>query len=89
MPKEAIGTLEQAIDVQNPDEEEFWYLATLAAAYAHPAVGRMDDARKIVETILSLEPDFSIRKRWLGYPYRTKELTDRYASALRRAGLPE
>jgi TolB-like protein/class 3 adenylate cyclase/Tfp pilus assembly protein PilF len=89
MPKEAIGILEQAIDVQNPDEEEFWYLPTLAAAYAHPTVGRMDDARKIVKTILSREPEFSISKKVARYPYRTKELADRYVNALRRAGLPE
>ena len=89
MPKEAIGILEQAIDIQNPDEEEFWYWATLAAAYAHPTVGRMDDARKIVKTILSREPEFSISKKVARYPYRTRELTDRYVNALRRAGLPE
>ncbi len=89
MPKEAIAILEQAIDLQNPDEEEIWYLPTLAAAYANPAVGRMDDARKIVKTILSREPEFSISKKVSRYPYRTKELTDRYVNALRRAGLPE
>ena len=89
MPKEAIGILEQAIDLQNPDEEQFWYLPTLAAAYAHPTVGRMDDARKIVKTILAREPEFSIAKKVSRYPYETKELAERYVNALRRAGLPE
>ena len=89
MPKEAIEIFEKAIDLQNPDEEQLWYLPTIAAAYAHPTVGRMDDARKVVKTILSREPDFSISKKVSRYPYKTKELADRYANALRRAGLPE
>ena len=49
----------------------------------------MDDARKVVETVLSREPDFSIAKKVARYPYKTKELADRYANALRRAGFPE
>ena len=89
MPKEAIEVLEQAIDLQNPDEEQLWYLPTLAAAYAHPTVGRMDDARKIVKMVLSREPEFSTSKAAARYPYKTQELADRYVNALRRAGLPE
>jgi TolB-like protein/class 3 adenylate cyclase/Tfp pilus assembly protein PilF len=87
MPEEAIKVFEQAIDLQNPNEEQLWYLPTVAAAYA--AVGRMDDAHKVVKTIMSREPDFSISKKVSRYPYKTKELADRYANALRRAGLPE
>ena len=89
MPDEAIKVFEQAIDLQNPDEEQLWYLPTVAAAYAHPTVGRMDDARKIVKTILSRDPEFSISKKVARYPYKTKELADRYVNALRRAGLPD
>ena len=90
MPKEAIEIFEQAIDLQNPDEDELWYFPTIAAAYAHPTVGRMDDARKIVKTLLSRKPEFStseVVSRLL--PYKTKELLDRYVNAVRRAGLPE
>jgi adenylate cyclase len=87
MPEEAIKVFEQAIDVENPNEEQLWYLPTIAAAYAE--VGRMDDARKVVKTILSRQPDFSIAKKLARYPYKTKELADRYANALLRAGLPE
>jgi adenylate cyclase len=89
MPKEAIEIFEQAIDIQNPNEEQLWYLPTIAAAYAHPTVGRMDDARKVVKTVLSRDPKFSISKKVARYPYKTKELADRYVNALRRAGLPE
>ena len=87
MPEEAIKVFEQAISIENPDEEQLWYLPTIAAAYAE--VGRMDDARMVVKTILSREPDFSISKKVARYPYKTKELADRYTNALRRAGLPE
>jgi tetratricopeptide (TPR) repeat protein len=87
MPEEAIEVFEQAFDLQNPDEEQLWYLPTVAAAYA--AVGRTDDAAKVVKTILAREPDFSISRKLARYPYKTKELADRYANALRRAGLPE
>ena len=87
MPEEAIEIFEKSIELQNPDEEQLWYLPTVAAAYA--AVGRMDDAHKVVKTVLSREPDFSISKKVSRYPYKTKELADRYANALRRAGLPE
>jgi len=87
MPEEAIKVFEQAIDVENPNEEQLWYLPTIAAAYAE--VGRMDDAHKVVKTVLSRQPDFSIAKKVARYPYKTKELADRYANALLRAGLPE
>ena len=90
MPKEAIEVFEQAIDLQNPSEDQLWYFPTIAAAYAHPTVGRMDDAHKIVKTLLSRKPEFSTSEfvsRLL--PYKTKELLDRYVNAVRRAGLPD
>jgi len=89
MPQKAIEIFEQAMDLQNPDEEQLWYFPTIAAAYAHPTVGRMDDARKIVKTFLSRKPGFSTSKAVARYPYKTKELLDRYVNAVRRAGLPE
>jgi len=89
MPKEAIETLEPVLDLQNPDDDQLWYLPTLAAAYADPAVGRMDDALKVVKTILSRKPEFSISETVSQRPYKTKEQIDRYVNALRRAGLPE
>jgi adenylate cyclase len=88
MPREAIETLKPVI-VEPPIKDQLWYLPTLAAAYAHPTVGRMDDAHKIVKGILSLQPEFSIAEVASRNPYKTKELLDRYVNALRRAGLPE
>jgi adenylate cyclase len=88
MPQKSIETLEPVID-QPPDKEQLWLLPTLAAAYANPAVGRLDDAHKVVENILSLDPKFSTAEVVSRAPYKTKELIDRYVNALRRAGLPE
>ena len=88
MPKEAIEVLEK-VTGQPPDEEDIWILPTLAIAYANPAVGRKDDADKIVKAILSFKPDFSSAEVATRNPYKTKDLADRYVSAMRAAGLPE
>ena len=89
MPQKSIEIFEQAIDLQNPDDDGLWYFPFIAAAYADPAVGRMDDARKIVKTLLSRNPEFSISKALShAYPYKTKELVDRFVNAARRAGVP-
>ena len=90
MPKEAIEIFEQAIDLQNPDEDGLWYFPFIAAAYAHPTVGRMDEAREIVKTLLSRKPEYSTSEALAhAYPYKTKELIDRFVNAARGAGLPE
>ena len=89
MPKEAIEIFEQAIDLQNPDDDGLWYFPFIAAAYADPAVGRIDDAHKIVKTLLSLKPGYSTSEALShAYPYKTKELIDRFVNAVRRAGVP-
>jgi adenylate cyclase len=89
MPQKAIEIFEQAIDLQNPDDDGLWYFPFIAAAYADPTVGRMDDASKIVKTLLSRKPKFSISEALShAYPYKTKELIDRFVNAVRRAGLP-
>ena len=49
----------------------------------------MDDARKVAEQVLELEPGFSIASFEATNPYRTKELAERAANAMRRAGLPD
>jgi TolB-like protein/class 3 adenylate cyclase/tetratricopeptide (TPR) repeat protein len=89
MPQKAIEIFEQAIDLQNPDDDGLWYFPFIAAAYADPTVGRMDDARGIVKTLLSRKPEFSISEALShAYPYKTKELVDRFVNAARRAGVP-
>ena len=90
MPKEAIEVFQKAIDLQNPADDQLWYFPTIAAAYADPAVGRPDDARKIVKTLLSRKPKYStFESVSRAFPYKTKELTDRYVNAARSVGLPE
>ena len=90
MPKEAIEVFQKAIDLQNPADDQLWYFPTIAAAYADPAVGRMDDARKIVNTLLSRKPEYSTSGALAhADPYKTKELIDRFVTAARGVGLPE
>src|SRR5512134_2737991 len=73
-----------------PADDQLWYFPTIAAAYADPAVGRPDDARKIVKTLLSRKPKYSTFKSVSrAFPYKTKELADRYVNAARSVGLPE
>ena len=89
MPQKAIEIFEKVIDLQNPDDDGLWYFPFIAAAYADPTVGRMDDAREIVKTLLSRKPEFSISEALShAYPYKTKELVDRFVNAARRAGVP-
>ena len=88
MPKEAIEVFQKAIDLENPADDQLWYFPTIAAAYA--AVGRMDDARKIVKTLLSRKPQYSTSNSVSrSFPYRTQEQVDRYVNAARSLGLPE
>lgn len=86
-PLKAIEILEKVIDLEDPGEEKLWVMPSFAAAYA--AVGKEAESRKVVESLLELQPDFSIAEHVSLLPYETKELADRYADALRRAGLPE
>ena len=93
-PQKAIEILEGVVDLQEPKEEQLWVYPFLAAAYADPSVGRMDDARKVVDTLLSTDKQlsnkaFSISDELSRAPYKIKEQADRYVTALRRAGLPE
>jgi adenylate cyclase len=90
MSREAIEVFQRVIDLENPTDDQLWYFPTIAVAYADPAVGRMDESRKIVKTLLSRKPEYSTLKfvsRLL--PYKTKELVDRYVNAARGVGLPE
>ena len=90
MPKEAIEVFQKAIDLENPADDQLWYFPTIAAAYADPAVGQPDDARKIVKTLLSRKPGYSISDSVSrSFPYKTKELVDRYVNAARSVGLPD
>ena len=88
MPEKAIETLEQTLG-PNPNEEQYWVLPSLAAAYADPKIGRLADAHKVVQQILAEDPTVSISELQARSPYKTKELVDQWAARMRRAGLPE
>jgi adenylate cyclase len=88
MPKEAIAVFQKAIDLENPADDQLWYFPTIAAAYAQE--GRMDEARKIVETLLARKPNYSILDSVArSFPYQTQELVDKYVNAASAVGLPK
>ncbi len=85
-PQKTIEILE-GMEIEEADKP--WVYPILAAAYADPSVGRMDKARAVVDALRSLDPKFSISDELSRAPYKVKDQADRYAAALRRAGLPE
>jgi TolB-like protein/class 3 adenylate cyclase/Tfp pilus assembly protein PilF len=88
MPKEAIEVFQRVIDLDNPGDDQLWYFPTIAATYG--SLGRMDEARKIVQTLLSRKPRYSISDSVArSFPYKTKKLVDRYVHSARNVGLPE
>jgi adenylate cyclase len=60
---------------------------TLAASYIF--LGRIEDARKAVDEILRINPNFSLEYYANTLPFKNQEKLDKYINALRKAGLPE
>ena len=58
-----------------------------AAALVH--LGRLVEARSIIATILTKQPDLTIRFLRESFKFRLPRMTDMYLGALREAGLPE
>jgi adenylate cyclase len=52
-------------------------------------LGQVEDAKKSVTQILSLDPGFSIKRYMAGLSYRDPAVTARFEDGLRKAGLPE
>ncbi len=86
-----LGNLEQAerlfLDVIERNAHFPGAHLTLAALYANQ--GRIEDAQWEAAEVLSLRPDFSLRKEAENTPYRKREDLDLYINGLRKAGLPE
>jgi adenylate cyclase len=59
----------------------------LAASYS--SLKRIKEARKAVEEILRIQPDFSLEYWANTLPFKNQEKLDKYINALRNAGLPE
>jgi adenylate cyclase len=60
---------------------------SLVASYS--SLNRNEDARKAVEEILRIQPDFSLEYFANTLPNKNQERLDKYINALRKAGLPE
>ena len=59
----------------------------LIAALGH--LNRPDEAKPYIEKLLSIEPNFTIRRFGEVYPFRKREDRERYQMGLRLAGIPE
>ncbi len=86
-----LGRYEDAADTfhkaaqRNPNAQHphMW----LAASYAH--LGRMDEATWEAEELLTLDPDFSIRRMEDTVPYKDPLHLERLLDGLRKTGLPD
>jgi adenylate cyclase len=85
------GRYEQALDsLQKSYVEQNW-LSHLQMAYMLPSLGRIEEAKAQVATLLKMKPGFTIREAnayqtmWCYEPAYKEKMTD----ALRQAGLPE
>jgi TolB-like protein len=64
----------------------FWYPLAKAAALGH--LGRYQEGKQFVETLLKLKPDFPTRGRVLiGHYIKFEDIADRLIEGLRRSGL--
>ena len=59
----------------------------LIAALGH--LNRPDEAKPYIEKLLSIEPNFTIRRFGEVYPFRKREDRERYQMGLRLAGIPK
>jgi TolB-like protein len=59
----------------------------LIAALGH--LGRSDEAKPYIDTLLSLEPNFTVERHGQVYPFKKAGDRRRYLQGLRRAGVPE
>jgi adenylate cyclase len=85
------GQHEKAIEVSkkglSDDPDQLSPYLSMAASYIF--LNRADEARKTVEEILRINPDFSLAYFAKTLPYKNQETADRFVNALRKAGLPE
>ena len=82
--EKAIAAFEQMRKMQG----NAWQVPLfLAAIYGE--TGREEDARKEVEALLKLDPDYTLRRLKVFATYSDPAESERIISALRKAGLPE
>jgi TolB-like protein/DNA-binding winged helix-turn-helix (wHTH) protein/Tfp pilus assembly protein PilF len=81
---EAIEAFERGL-TSNPTSERLrvWLAATYAQA------GRVDDARWEIDQVLTVNPDFSLRRLSEAFPFSDPADLERFLQGLRRAGLSD
>ena len=82
--EKAIEVCKKAL-IANPDQLPPYI--TLAASYS--SLDLADEARKAVEEVLRIQPDFSLEYYANTRPFKNQEESEKLINALRKAGLPE
>jgi adenylate cyclase len=80
--EESIAWAQKAIA-----EQASWTASYRALAASLAQLGRLDDAKRAVDQLIALEPDYRVAK--YTSLYRPSEGTERYFEGLRKAGLPD
>jgi adenylate cyclase len=57
----------------------------LAACYGH--LGRLDEARRLWNEVLAINPNFSLEQKESVLPFKFREDWDRFVEGLRKAGV--
>ena len=63
--------------------------AHMQLACAYVELGRLDEARDEIMTVLEITPQYSLKEVDRIFPYRTDEVRDRIFDGLRKDGMPD
>jgi adenylate cyclase len=80
--EEAVSFYKKAIQL-SPNN----FLAHLHLAISYSLMGRERDARAEADEVLRINPKFSVDEYAKGTLWKDQSITDKYAKALRKAGL--
>jgi tetratricopeptide (TPR) repeat protein len=82
--EEAANWAQRSIE-RNPD----WVFSYLTLASSYAFLGRVDEARTVIQEVLRLSPGFSLSGLRLHRTGWDPTLTERWLEGLHKAGLPE
>ena len=86
-----IGEYDKAIELckkglsGNPDNLS----VNLTLTITYSLLNRTEEAQKVAEEVLRIDPNFSLEYYAMTIPYKHKETGDKFVEALRKAGLPD
>lgn len=85
--KQAISVLTQSLEIDHESRNALTPHLTLASSYV--SLNRLEDAKKSVDKILEIDPNFRLEYYKDMVPLRKQSELDAHIKALRKAGLPD